>query len=359
MPWRSLSEGVRLPAPDLPKADRPKAARIVVGTAAEGATVKEGSYVLIGDALNQVLDGEPRAVSVKSTTVKEGIFAKHARILRGLIPVRDAVRAVLRAQEANEPWGTLQTRLRVAYNSFVRQFGPINHTTVSHRTDEATGEVTDTVRRPNLQPFLDDPDCWLVASIEEYDVESDTAKPGPVFSQRVIHPPVEPVITSAADALAVTLHEVGHVDLARVAELIGRSREETLAELGEAVFLNPSLTTEGFEVWETADAYLSGAVRTKLAAAEAAAALQPGYRPQRRRAASGAARGPAAVRHHRPAGRAVDPGRGGGPVLGRGDRDRDHGAPHRRGGGVVDRPAGLRRAGRRHVGVGHPAAPCG
>ncbi len=272
-----LSEGVRLPAPDLPKADRPKAARIVVGTAAEGATVKEGSYVLIGDALHQVLDGEPRPVSVKSSTVKEGIFAKHARILRGLIPVRDAVRAVLRAQEANEPWGTLQTRLRVAYNSFVRQFGPINHTTVSHRTDEATGEVTDTVRRPNLQPFLDDPDCWLVASIEDYDVESDTAKPGPVFSQRVIHPPVEPVITSAADALAVTLHEVGHVDLARVAELIGRSREETLAELGEAVFLNPSLTTEGFEVWETADAYLSGPVRTKLAAAEAAAALQPGY----------------------------------------------------------------------------------
>ncbi|MBE7210591.1 MAG: methyltransferase [Gluconacetobacter diazotrophicus] len=272
-----LSEGVRLPAPDLSKSDRPKAARIVVGTAAEGATVKEGSYVLIGDALHQVLDGEPRPVSVKSSTVKEGIFAKHARILRGLIPVRDAVRAVLRAQEANEPWGTLQTRLRVAYNSFVRQFGPINHTTVSHRTDEATGEVTDTVRRPNLQPFLDDPDCWLVASIEEYDVESDTAKPGPVFSQRVIHPPVEPVITSAADALAVTLHEVGHVDLARVAELIGRSREETLAELGEAVFLNPSLTTEGFEVWETADAYLSGPVRTKLAAAEAAAALQPGY----------------------------------------------------------------------------------
>ncbi len=41
------------------------------------------------------------------------------------------------------------------------------------------------------------------------------------------------------------------------------------------MFLNPALTTEGFEVWETADAYLSGPVRTKLAAAEAAAALQP------------------------------------------------------------------------------------
>ena len=35
-----LSEGLRLPAPELPKADRPKAPRILVGTAAEGATIK-------------------------------------------------------------------------------------------------------------------------------------------------------------------------------------------------------------------------------------------------------------------------------------------------------------------------------
>jgi N12 class adenine-specific DNA methylase len=38
--------------------------------------------------------------------------------------------------------------------------------------------VRETHRRPNLQPFLDDPDCWLVASIEDYDLETDTARPG-------------------------------------------------------------------------------------------------------------------------------------------------------------------------------------
>ncbi|MDA8253387.1 MAG: methyltransferase, partial [Rhodospirillales bacterium] len=272
-----LAEGVRLPAPELPQSGRPKAPRIVVGTAAGGATVKEGSFVLIGEALHQVIDGTPVPVAVKGAGSKDGIFAKHARIIRGLIPLRDAVRAVLRAQEANEPWGPLQTRLKIAYNAFVRQFGPINFTSISTRTDPTTGEVTETVRRPNLQPFLDDPDCWLVASIEEYDAESGTARQGAVFSQRVIHPPVEPVITSAADALAVTLHEVGHVDIARVAELIGRPREETVAELGDAVFRNPSLGIGGTEVWETADAYLSGPVRTKLAAAHAAAALDAGY----------------------------------------------------------------------------------
>jgi len=135
----------------------------------------------------------------------------------------------------------------------------------------------ETQRRPNLQPFMDDPDVWLVSSIEEYDEEADTGRPGPVFGERVIHPPVEPLITSAQDALAVTLHETGMVDLARVAELLGRSRQDVLAELGEAVFLDPELTTEQHEAWVTADAALSGAVRTKLARAEAAAALDARY----------------------------------------------------------------------------------
>jgi N12 class adenine-specific DNA methylase len=251
--------------------------RVLVGTAAEGATVKEGSYLVIGGELVQIVDGVPVPVPVKSALCKEGMFAKHARIIRALIPVRDAVRAVLRAQEANEPWGLLQGRLRAAYQGFVRQLGPVNLTTTSTSTDPRTGEARETQRRPNLQPFLDDPDVWLVSSIELYDEETNTARMGPVFTERVIHPPAEPLITSAADALAVTLHEAGFVDLARVAELLGRSREETIAELGEAVFLDPALTVDGAEAWETADATLSGPVRTKLAVAEAAAALDPKF----------------------------------------------------------------------------------
>src|SRR5208283_5767827 len=84
-------------------------------------------------------------------------------------------------------------------------------------------------------------------------------------------------IESAADALAVTLHETGYVDLDRIAELLGRSRDETIAELGGRIFLDPQLTIENIENWQTADAYLSGPVRTKLAAAIAAAALDPRY----------------------------------------------------------------------------------
>jgi len=269
-------QGIHTP-PDAPVARRPEAARIQVGTAAEGATVKEGSYLVLDGHLVQVVDGTPVPVAVRSGTGGEGIPAKHARILRALIPVRDWTRTVLRAQEANEPWTSAQVRLRVAYNTFKRNFGPINLATVSSSADPKTGEERETVRRPNLAPFLDDPDCWLVSSIEHYDEDSGTAKQGPIFTERVIHPPASPLIVTAADALAVTLHEVGHVDLDRVAELLGRTRAEVAAELGEAVFLNPALSVGGTEVWETADATLSGPVRTKLAAAEASAALDPRF----------------------------------------------------------------------------------
>jgi N12 class adenine-specific DNA methylase len=102
----------------------------------------------------------------------------------------------------------------------VRDFGPINTTVVSSVEDEETGEVRETHRRTNLAPFADDPDCWLVASIEDDDLESNSAKPGAIFTERVIAPPPAPVITSAIDALAVVLNERGAVDLEHDAELL-------------------------------------------------------------------------------------------------------------------------------------------
>ena len=265
--------------PAVPVVPRTAAGRLIVGTAAEGATVKEGSYLVLDGELVQVLDGVPVPVQVRAGKGSEGIPAKHARILHALLPVRDWTRAVLRAQEQNEPWGAAQIRLKVAYNTFKRNFGPINLTSVSTSTDPRTGEERETVRRPNLQPFLDDPDCWLVSSIESYDEDTGAAKMGPIFTERVIHPPADRLVVTAADALAVTLHEVGCVDLDRMAELLGRTREQVVAELGGAVFLNPGLSQGAIEMWETADAYLSGPVRTTLAAAEAAAALDPRYLP--------------------------------------------------------------------------------
>ena len=77
------------------------------------------------------------------------------RIIRALIPIRDAVRDVLRAQESNRPWGPAQVRLRVAYAQLpcaisARSISPPSRET----TDPDTGETRETQSRPNLQPFL-------------------------------------------------------------------------------------------------------------------------------------------------------------------------------------------------------------
>ncbi len=235
--------------------------------------VREGSFFFDkAHGLMQVLDGQSVAVKARKGRGADGIPEKHVGIIRKLIPIRDAVREVLKAQELDRPWKEAQVRLRIAWSNFVRDFGPINFTTVSLSEDEETGEVRETHRRPNIQPFLDDPDCWLVASIEDYDLETNTAKPGPIFTERVISPPAPPVITSAADALAVVLNERGRVDIDHLAELLHRDAQDVVAELGSAIFRDPA---DGS--WQTADAYLSGHVRDKLKAAEAATVLDPSY----------------------------------------------------------------------------------
>ena len=258
-------EGVDLDADH--DADRPAKA------VPESGSVREGSFfVARNTALMQMVDGAATTITVRRGRSSDGISDKHARIIKKLIPIRDAVREVLKAQEFDKPWKPAQIKLRIAWSNFVREFGPINFTRVSVSEDAETGEVRETHRRPNLQPFLDDPDCWLVASIEDYDLETNTAKPGPIFSERVIAPPSAPIITSAADALAVVLNERGHVDIDHIAELVHTDVETVIADLGDAIFREPETG-----VWQTADAYLSGQVRDKLKAAEAAAALDPAF----------------------------------------------------------------------------------
>ncbi|NTF91559.1 DEAD/DEAH box helicase family protein [Agrobacterium rhizogenes] len=245
----------------------------IVDLRPENRQVREASFFIdISRGLMQMVDGAPVEVKVRKGRTGDGIPEKHVGIIKKLIPIRDAVREVLKAQEQDRPWRELQVRLRIAWSSFVRDFGPINHTTVSISEDEESGEVRETHRRPNLQPFLDDPDCWLVASIEDYDLDTDTAKPGPIFSERVISPPAPPEITSAEDALAVVLNERGRVDVEHIAELLHRPADAVADELGDAIFRDPA---DGS--WQTADAYLAGPVRTKLAVVEAAAALDPAY----------------------------------------------------------------------------------
>ncbi len=242
-----------------------------IGTVADGATLREGSYLVLSNRLHQVVNGVPAEVAIRRGK-GEGVPRQHAQVIDALIPVRDVVRDILRAQEADQPYREAQIRLRRAYASFVRSFGPINRTQAVAITDEDTGEVREIVRRPNLAIFADDPDVWLVSSIEEHDPETGKASHGPIFDKRVILPPAQPVVVNAGDALTVSLHEVGHIDMNFIAEQLGRTPAEAVGELGDLVFLDREAKR-----FETADAYLSGKVREKLAAAKLAAETDPHF----------------------------------------------------------------------------------
>ncbi|PJG47237.1 lactate dehydrogenase [Sphingobium sp. LB126] len=238
-----------------------------IGTAADEAAFKEGSYLVSGGVLHQIVDGVPSVVGVKSGRGGIGLFPKHAEIIKSLIPIRDTIRTILRAQLNDRPYADAQEKLLSRYRQFVKKHGPINRTITTVRTDPESGAEKEYQRRPNIQPFLDDPDVWLVASIEHYDEKNDIGTPGPIFTERVVKPPVKHEIHSAQDALALSLHDRGRVDLSLIAGLLGITEAQALADLSADIYLDPIRTTPHFDHWVPADEALSGPVRTKLALA--------------------------------------------------------------------------------------------
>ena len=65
--------------------------------------------------------------------------------------------------------------------------------------------------------------------------------------------------------MLVSLDRTGGIDLAYISQLYRKSEEAIIAELGDLIYRDPQTMT-----WQTADDYLSGNVRAKLAIAEAA-----------------------------------------------------------------------------------------
>ena len=229
--------------------------------------------------------------------VKEGGFAEHdgqivvrrggafepltlpssvsARI-RGMLWVRDAVREVFRTQLSDAPDEAIidaRRELNRQYDFFTSRFGPLN-------------------ARENVKAFADDPDQPLLVSLEEFDPETKRAAKTAIFDRRTLerYRPVERVET-ASEALLVSLNETGEIDWPRMESLTGRSAAELQDELGSLAYRN----SEGGG-WETADRYLSGNVRAKLAAAEASAQNRSGLSPECGSAPRSAAERPGAGR---------------------------------------------------------------
>lgn len=205
--------------------------------------IKPNAYTVVNDQL-AVRDGD-------SLRILTGLSSQVARRIRGLIRVRDAVRRCLSSQLNGTPDDEVlaaREQLNQSYDSFVARCGPISE-------------------RANTSAFRGDPDLPLLLSLELYDEETGRAAKAAIFRERTIQKKRPTVQTDAPhEALLVTLNERGCVDLDYLAGLLHRKASEFLPELKGAIFLNPQTNR-----WETEDDYLSGNVRAKLTAAEAAA----------------------------------------------------------------------------------------
>ncbi len=226
--------------------------------------IGEGSF-FIGEnkAIYQIEGGQGQKVVYggRELTADGAMTGKR---LAALIELRDKARRVLQSQ--NEGWPgqhRKQVRLELnrTYDRFVMAYGPINKTTFG---ETKTGT---TIRRmPNLVKFKEDPDAMLVMSLEDYDEVTGKATKAAIMSRDVVgrSQPITQV-RSAEEGLLVSLNQHGSVYLDYIAQLYGKPENQVIEELGDLIFQDPETGQ-----WETADAYLSGNVREKLAVAEKA-----------------------------------------------------------------------------------------
>ncbi len=226
--------------------------------------IGEGSFFVAEDrTIRQIVDGESVPVTYGGTKLT-AYGNLTGRRLAALIGLRDKARRVLQSQNEGWPESNRQEarrELNWAYDTFVTFYGPINKTTFSETKDGST------IRRmPNLVKFRDDPDAMLVMSLEDYDEVTGKASKAAIMQRDVVgkKPPIT-TVKSAEEGLLVSLNQRGAVELPYISELYGKREEQVIAELGDLIFRDPE-TKE----WQTADAYLSGNVRAKLKAAEAA-----------------------------------------------------------------------------------------
>ena len=189
--------------------------------------------------------------------VRQDVSAAMTDRIKGLMELRDCTRRLIQLQTEDASGAEIaaeQQRLNALYDAYTAKHGLISN-------------------RENKRAFSDDSSYYLLCSLEILDEDGKLERKADMFTRRTIQPhrPVEHTET-AAEALAVSLNELGRVDMEYMSRLCGKSETEIAAELSGVIFRVP-----GEERYATADEYLSGNVREKLREAEAVAKDDASY----------------------------------------------------------------------------------
>ena len=211
------------------------------------------SYTEVGGKLYFVEDGERIPVEVPATTQKR---------IRGMIGLRGVTRNLIELQlygGTDEEIRTAQEKLGKAYDAYTAEYGLLN----------STG---------NKRAFEQDSSYCLLCSLEILDEDGNLERKADMFTKRTINQQVTiDHVDTASEALAVSIGERARVDLDYMASLLGTPGEtdSIIRDLKGVIYKNPEAGGGPLNGWETADEYLSGNVRKKLAAARAAAENDP------------------------------------------------------------------------------------
>lgn len=185
-----------------------------------------------------------------SVLIEQEVTGTKAERIEHLIEVRDAVYRLIDAEVSGESPRLIkeyQNELNRIYDHFAKKYGRIG-------------------RQANKLAFSEDCTYPMLLSLEVNDSEGNFLRKADIFSKITIRQKQE--INHAdnpVDALSISLAEKGGVDFEYMQQLTGEDERTLQSGLKGFIFKNPETKT-----WESADAYLSGNIRQKLSAAQAA-----------------------------------------------------------------------------------------
>lgn len=190
----------------------------------------------------------------KAGDTMELVDTKDTDRIKAMTQLRDGVHELLDLQINNYNGqnevkiSDAQNKLSKDYDDFVERFGRIG-------------------QAENKKAFANDNSYHLIKSLEKTDNSGNFIGKADIFSKKTINPQI--VIdhcNNAQDALILSLSEKMRVDMDYMSMLTDKSESELVAELGDKIYQNPQKNMR----WESADEYLTGNIRAKLAAAEEA-----------------------------------------------------------------------------------------
>ena len=209
------------------------------------ASVKNFSYSVVNDKLYFRENSRMIPVTVSATAESR---------IKGLIMIRDCTRNLIELQADDYPEEDIkaaQELLNAKYDNFTAKYGLINS-------------------RANKSAFSDDSSFALVSALEILGDEGQLERKADIFFKRTImpHKPITQVDT-ASEALAVSIGEKACIDMEYMQSLTGKEENELFNDLKGVIFLNPLYeeNNDNQSKYFTADEYLSGNVREKLAIA--------------------------------------------------------------------------------------------